>query len=324
MNTTKTLVSGVRRARLTEALRGMGSVAAGPGPEPVSAADAEVIVAGTRELREQAWELVHDAYVSKGYMERCPSKMRLQLQDALPEATTFLARERGSGRALATLTVYPDGALGLPMDAIYRRELDGLRAAGRKPCEIAKLVADLDLREGARILISLFRLAYLTVRRLEAGTDLVITVNPRHERYYRRLLLFERIGEVKSYGAVGGAPAVPLRLDLETVEQRYHERSAANGGRSDVHDFLVDSDEEPTLERLRRERRPMSADDFRHFFARRVDLLRMATPSERALIECSYRASDPAFRLAEVPGGREKPAARRLAEGLFQGPGLVH
>jgi len=312
----------VRRVRLTEALRSMDSVAAGPRPEP--AVDAEVAVAGTRELREQSWELVHDAYVSKGYMERCPSKMRLQIQYALPEATTFLARERGSGRALATLTVYPDGALGLPMDTIYRRELDGLRAAGRKPCEIAKLVADLDAQDGRRILLDLFRLAYLTARRLEACTDLVVTVNPRHERYYRRLLMFERIGEEKAYGSVGGAPAVPLCLDLSRAERCYRERSATGGGQAGVYGFFVNGGEEPTLEWLRRERRPMSADDFRHFFARRADLPRMATPGERALIECCYRAGDPAFRLAEGPAEEGKPAERLLAEGLFQGPGLVH
>jgi hypothetical protein len=98
-----------------------------------SAKDSEIRVANTRELREKAWGLVHDAYVSKGYMEPCATKMRLLLHDALPEATTFLTEKRPSGQAVATLTIIPDGPLGLPMDGIYGRELAALRAAGRRP-----------------------------------------------------------------------------------------------------------------------------------------------------------------------------------------------
>jgi hypothetical protein len=320
-----------RRARLTEALRGIGSVDVGlePRPEPGRPAwepsgAGEILVAGTRALREQAWGLVHDAYVSKGYMESCPSKMRLQLQDALPEATTFLAVERPGGKALATLTVYPDGPLGLPMDVLYRRELDELRAAGRKPCEIAKLVADLDGQDGRRTLLDLFRLAYLTARRLEACTDLVVTVNPRHERYYRRLLMFEQIGEVKAYDAVGGAPAVPLRLDLEAAERCYRERSAAGGGQAGIYSFFVSGGEEATLDWLRRERLPMSADDFRYFFMRRTRLPHLPTADERALLEFCYRASDPGFRLPAVPAEQGTAAPGDFGGALFASPGLVH
>ena len=70
----------------------------------------------------------------------------------------------------------------------------------------------------------MFKLAYLTARRLEQATDFIITVNPRHMAYYERILLFRRVGRQRCYGKVGGAPAVLMNLDLEIAEARYRQK----------------------------------------------------------------------------------------------------
>lgn len=46
-----------------------------------------------------------------------------------------------------------------------------------------------------------------------------MTVNPSHERFYERVLLFERIGTEKSLDSVCGAPAVLMRMDMRFQEQ---------------------------------------------------------------------------------------------------------
>lgn len=226
-----------------------------------------IVVANTRELRERAWRLVYDAYLSKGYMRSDASGMRVLPQDALAETTTFLVERRAAtgqasaegweGATVATLTVIADSPLGLPMDDLYRRELDELRSAGRNPWELAKFASvggkNVENGHGAQILFHLFKLGYLTARRLGGATDFVATVNPGHEGYYRKIFLFERMGEVKPYDAVCGAPAVPLRLDLATAE----ERCCARWGES-LYPFFINSDEPAILDWLREERIPLT------------------------------------------------------------------
>ena len=51
--------------------------------------------------------------------------------------------------------------------------------------------------------------------------DLVITINPKHRWFYEHILLFEQIGEERQYEFVKGAPAIAMRLDLKTAQQRY-------------------------------------------------------------------------------------------------------
>ena len=255
--------------------------------------DWSISVASDRRSRERAWRLVHQVYCEKGYQANRDLGIRLLLQDALPESTTFLAESKPQGAApLATLTLIPDSPLGLPMDGLYGRELDALRAAGRRPCEIAKLVACVEEKPGMELLLHLFKMAYLASRRLSDGTDFVITVNPRHEKYYRRLLLFEAIGETRSYDAVNGAPAVPLRLDLLTAEERYCEKFGRLSGRGNLHAFFVNDQEPAILEWLQACRRPMSEEDLRHFMVERSDLLERAGPAERMYLQSRYLACD--------------------------------
>ncbi|HOX05778.1 MAG TPA: hypothetical protein PK280_05205 [Planctomycetota bacterium] len=259
----------------------------------------EIGIANDRAGREEAWGLVYRAYLQKGYMAPSDSRMRILPQDALPGTTTFVARE-ADGSAAATLTMVPDSPMGLPMDDLYRRELDALRAAGRRPCEIAKLVACVEERQGMEMLLHLFKLAYLSARRLDGCTDFVITVNPRHEKYYRRLLLFEPIGETRAYGSVNGAEAVPLRLDLLRAEELYRQAFGGRSGRANLHAFFVGDDEPAILDWLGRERTPLSEADLRYFFAERSDILGRVTPAERLHLQDCYLAYD--LEAATAPG----------------------
>jgi hypothetical protein len=55
----------------------------------------------------------------------------------------------------------------------------------------------------------------------------VITVNPRHSGFYRKVLGFVPLGPRRSYSAVGGAPAEAFLLDVELMRQnapaKHHE-----------------------------------------------------------------------------------------------------
>ncbi len=245
----------------------------------------EVRVAASEDDRRRAWGLAYRVYRRKEYAPLDTSGLWYGLHDVLPETTTFLAEREG--RAVAALTVVFDSPLGLPAEDLYRREMDRLRAAGRRPCELVSLVSAVPvLRRGAEVTRHLFKLAYLTARRLEAADDFVITVNPRHVRFYERVLLFERLGGERDYGKVGGAPAVLLRLDLVTAERRYRLRYG-EGGDSFYSFFVNPVSERRILRMLRRARNVLGESALRRLFVEDRRLLERASPAARAhILDC--------------------------------------
>jgi hypothetical protein len=80
----------------------------------------------------------------------------------------------------------------------------------------------------------------------------VITVNPRHVRFYRNVMLFELLGEEKSCEKVNGAPAVLLRMDLTTMPEKYAERYGRRRSTRNLHVyFFAGNEERERLAKLR-------------------------------------------------------------------------
>ncbi len=184
-----------------------------------------VKVAESPEEFEAAFRLVHDVYVEMGYAEPHPSGLRVLLHQAVPGNLVFLARDER--RVLGTVSLILDGPMGLPMDDIYREELEPFRRQGRRLAEVSSLAVDsrfrwmlIDEQGRRRGVFWLLHQAVLYWALRRKLHHLVITVNPRHAVFYERLYLFQRFGPERSYGTVRGAPAVPLQLDLTSLPER--------------------------------------------------------------------------------------------------------
>jgi hypothetical protein len=217
-------------------------------------------VASAPEDRRAAWRLVYRAYEQQGYVSERGDGLWYGIHDLLSETTTFLVEDGGT--PVAALTLVFDGPEGLPADELYRDELDALRDAGGRLCEIVSLVnIDRSRRARAEIVKQLFKLAYITARYGGCATDFVITVNPHHVPYYRKVLLFDVRGEEKTYDKVGGAPAVLLHLDLVTAEAVYRERYAHLHGEKDLYRFFVRELRPIARWVARKRRRPSDLDD---------------------------------------------------------------
>ena len=95
---------------------------------------------------------------------------------------------------------------------LYPHEVQALRADGRKLCEFTKLAVDDSVRSHT-VLGAIFHVACIYVIDLHACTDVLIEVNPRHVRFYERMLGFTRAADERLDPEVN-APAVLMRLDL--------------------------------------------------------------------------------------------------------------
>jgi hypothetical protein len=173
----------------------------------------EVKMASERGEWEEAFRVVAQSYRARGYEASACHDFRFTPYHALPDTVTFVAKE--AGQVVATLSLVADNwLLGLPLEEIYRAEVAGLRRAGRRLVEVTSLAdRGLNLRDFSPIFVALMRL--MAQYGLSQNADTwVITINPRHREFYRRVMGFVPFGPQRVYPSVGNHPAEAYLLDL--------------------------------------------------------------------------------------------------------------
>ena len=113
---------------------------------------------------------------------------------------------------IATISVGFDSPVKLLADDLYGPEIDALRAQGRRICEFTKLAVD-NAVSSKRILGGVFHIACIYSYRIQDFSDLIIEINPRHVKFYERMLGFVHAGPQRLNARVN-APAVLMRLEF--------------------------------------------------------------------------------------------------------------
>jgi hypothetical protein len=178
----------------------------------------QIRLANTETVRSDASSLIHRMYASRGYTVNNP------LQEN-PHRFTMTISE--NNLVIGTITIGVDSPSGLLADEVFKDELDSYRARGRRVCELTKLAFDPTTRSKVA-LASLFHIIFVYVRRVQKCTDAFIEVNPRHRRFYERMLGFEKLGPKKMNPRVN-APAYLLRVDTAYVEQQIQKMGGTSG-----------------------------------------------------------------------------------------------
>ncbi|MES1981062.1 MAG: hypothetical protein V4443_01180 [Pseudomonadota bacterium] len=185
--------------------------------------------------------LLQRKYASRGYTSSHLHKA--------PESLPLMAYQ--GDQVIGTLTLGLDTPKGLMIEELYQHEIDHLRAAGRKICEVTKLAVD-QPQESKRVLGALFHIAYI-YSHVMGHTDVVVEVHPRHVSFYKRMLGFQEYGPERLCSRVN-APAVMLRIEIEHVERQIEllggQRETARDRRSLYPYFLTKKDEAGIIKRL--------------------------------------------------------------------------
>jgi hypothetical protein len=173
---------------------------AGPRRFKIKTAEAE-------ERRGMVNNLLKNRYGWRGYKEvRLPT-------DHSVHKFTLMAIEQSE--TIGTITVSLDGADRLSADEAFGEEVQALRDQGRTLCEFTKLAVDPTVGT-KRVLAALFHVAYIVAHRIRGHDTLLIEVNPRHVRYYERMLGFKALTGERMNRSVN-APAVLLSVDFSYV-----------------------------------------------------------------------------------------------------------
>ncbi|UCH92143.1 MAG: hypothetical protein JSV88_17845 [Candidatus Aminicenantes bacterium] len=242
-------------------------------------------VANNLETRLSAYQLVYKSYLKKGLInKRTQHKLWVSEFNALATTMTLLIKK--NKRIIGTITLILDSPIGLPTDSIYKQENDKLRHSKMKLAELSSLALDASKNHEALFLMARFlNYAYLIALYGLSGkkaTDFVISVNPRYENFYKRFFLFEKIGGFRYYGWVNNAPAILLKLDVETIQNHMPLKNAPQGTGPDHSPLLYKyfhkkQEEEEFVHFLKESHKPWSKEEFRYFLKGKADILENTT-----------------------------------------------
>jgi hypothetical protein len=199
----------------------------------------------TAEGRNAASMLISKMYAWRGYAGTH------QFNDD-PNRITLSAHD--DGEVVGTMTIGIDSPIGLKVDELYKEEVDRYRARGARLCEFTKLAFAPEVQSKTAF-ANLIHLSVLYARDIYHCTDILIEVNPRHRRYYERMLGFECQGELKINPRVN-APAYLLRCSLAYMTEQIEKYGGTFGtpgaGRSLYPYFFSPREEKGIIGRLLR------------------------------------------------------------------------
>ena len=169
----------------------------------------KIRAAATDDERHSASMLISRRYEWRGYRTAPLTEQRK------PNNITLVASDDEA--TIGTMSVAFDGDDGLLSEDLFPREVRRLRDSGRRICEFTKLAMDNELGS-KRVLAALFHVAYIYAYRFMDFDSLLIEVNPRHVKFYEKILGFQVLGPRRMNRRVN-APAVLLCLDFAHTEQ---------------------------------------------------------------------------------------------------------
>ena len=244
----------------------------------------EFRVVQTLQELKTALGLVYREYLKRNYTQPNPACLKLSIYHALPTTTTFLALHR-SGRVLGTISLIVDSPLGLPMDEVYKLELDRLRKQGLVLAETGLLALDTELfgkgiftmfhAKKLLLTLRLFKVMFDYLRARTNTDELVACFNPKHEILYDFLQL-KPLGGLKSYTAANGNPALAKHLNVAETQRRAPAQitqlfyGATPSSRAFSHKLLL------------------SPEDLHELFVSSSNIFASASPTELAHIRSCY------------------------------------
>ncbi len=185
----------------------------------------------------KAWHLVYNVYSDAGLIDPNPYAIHTTPTAATDRAAVFFGH-RGP-QVDSTLTAVVDGSSGLPLDCMFKPELDAMRQDARRLMECSLFAHRLqnvsaasvipvwnrmgeeDLARTSAIsqvgssLINLMRLAFWYGVN-NSVTDFVLTVPAGQSRFFKRAYGFDTVGSPRNHPVLNGKRMVLIHANLES------------------------------------------------------------------------------------------------------------
>lgn len=177
------------------------------------------------EEMEEVYRMVHDVYLERGYIEEQPGGKLIHYPhlDGIPETTVIIAI--ANGKVVGTNSFTLDSPEGLPGEKDFKEECDIIRLEGRILGACWRLGTGNIYRNEKKIILSLIEKT-AEVACIDKGVETTLfTLNPRHEKIYKRLLNMKTVARRReSVAGLSNAPAVLMRLDTEDIPEMWFKK----------------------------------------------------------------------------------------------------
>lgn len=246
-----------------------------------------ITVAHTYEMRKKAYNLLYRTYLEKEYLPVGQLKMSYSINDACEKTFTVISKQ--SGNIVGALTVVFNDELPLPAYQLYQREIIASQKTPNSICEITSLAIDKNVDNGFELLKNMFHFAWLVSSEIMKCSGFIITINPKHQRFYEQKLLFKQIGLVKQYEKVGGAPAVLLHLDFSVISNAMNSKPTSEDSKIMKRTFYYKAKisyetNQQLLEKFKYYFSPMQPEEIEHFFKVEPEVWMSLSKNERIFI----------------------------------------
>ena len=255
--------------------------------------------AETKEELEEAFAVLHDAYVGQGYMDPHASGLRVTKYHALPTTTVLVAKDRNSNRVVGTISIVRNTALGIPLDSAF--SIKHIKSQYAHFAEVSSLAIRKEYRNKPTDLLWPFlRYFYRYCRDVMKLDAYIIGVNPSWHDLYSGILGFKRLSglSLKEYSFVKNAPVVAYIADLAEQELIFYKEYSHLDRVSNWYQYCIKDKLEPERHLFPNHRyhaiqHPvMTRELLNHFFVERTDALNLMTQEERAMIQNYYPRKD--------------------------------
>ncbi len=251
--------------------------------------DIEYKIAISTEEFEQAFELVTQQYINVG-LHKKTSQLRLTRYHLLPDTKVFIAIRKNSDYSetvIGTITMITDRLMGLPMDELYKKQLNNLRSSGLNLAEVIGLsVSPEQSAIQNNIIVYLYKIC-LQYARLTHINDLLCSVSKKHIRFYEDLLLFKPVGEILPYSYANGQLAQGHRLDIHQASKEFKEVYSGMEFDADLHRFFFT--ETKKFSRPKGAGEAMTLEQMRYFFEKRSQLLSSLSNRDKLILRKEFK-----------------------------------
>ncbi|MDG3088295.1 hypothetical protein P7F88_20355 [Vibrio hannami] len=181
------------------------------------------------------------------------------------------------------MTLIVDGPMGLPMEEFCGDEIKKLREQGRRVAEVVAFAVNPKYTR-YKVFLHMFKLLFQFAG-LKGVTDLCCSVTERHVKFYRKVCLFEPMGELVPYSAAYKLKVQGHRLDIEEANRKSREFYGGREFDADLHRFFFSEN----FSRKKGEGRPLSEDDISYFVKERTNFIDTLETHDLDILRSEYR-----------------------------------
>ena len=188
----------------------------------------------------ESMRLVHNSFVSAGYIQPCESGMRIRDNyEASSCLTTFIARDlKRGGKVVGTNSIVNDSVLGLPSENVFGKEIQFLKQGRKQSAEATGFAIHPDYQK-TPVCFELAR--YTWGWAAFSGCDAAfMSVSPKTQLFFREILLFDKISEERSYSSTVFDPVVCLWSNPQASKYRAQEIDQLLGEDAFLSDYLFE------------------------------------------------------------------------------------